>query len=578
VTALRMQQVHPPRRAGAMTLGNSRAVFGPDSVEITIGDFLVAGVIPQRGPSVPSTATESLRSALSLLPNDGADVFAQLVGEFAFVATNQRTGELIAVRDHLGLRPLYYEVRENVLTVSDSLETFQRSDIDLDFVAHFIAGGGICNHRTVWRGVQPLPAGTVLFWRNGTVALRSYWPTETKTIHSNLSLQDAATCFREHVETAILHYLRPQDQSWAHLSGGLDSSSVVSVAEWLRRQGRTANRLGGTVTITDSLGGGSDEECATTVARHCALRNEKFSNDEFWGWKCDGKAPPRTDQPTRNFPFYAKFRAIENRVLSAGGRQLLTGAGPDVYFPTTTAHIADLVWRGHLRAAGAELFKWSVATRTSIWRAANSEVVRRLWRPAVANWGDLGKAQSQSWIPERFWRVADLPGLFAPRCRRGETYESEVDWFLRLLGGSLHATWNMAPRVAMAHPLLHQPLLAFVLALPHALRSDVHCTKPILRRAMRGLLPEAVRLRATKGSMLNPRLCWSFAREREQIVRMLRSSVLAELGCVEPKSLLAAVDDAARGQRNDIGQVYAALSLETWMSVRSGRYHFVEKE
>jgi L-cysteine desulfidase len=78
--------------------------------------------------------------------------------------------------------------------------------------------------------------------------------------------------------------------------------------------------------------------------------------------------------------------------------------------------------------------------------------------------------------------------------------------------------------------------------------------------------------------MLNPRLCWSFAREREQIVRMLRSSVLAELGCVEPKSLLAAVDDAARGQRNDIGQVYAALSLETWMSVRSGRYHFVEKE
>ena len=123
----------------------------------------------------------------------------------------------------------------------------------------------------------------------------------------------------------------------------------------------------------------------------------------------------------------------------------------------------------------------------------------------------------------------------------------------------------------MKHPLLHQPLLKFVLNLPYHLRTDAYHTKPLLRVAMRGVLPEEVRLRATKGSMLTPRLCWSFAKERPLLTQLLKAPVLGDLGCIEPKHLLAAVDAAADGRRQDVGLLYAALSLETWMSMRSGR-------
>ena len=91
---------------------------------------------------------------------------------------------------------------------------------------------------------------------------------------------------------------------------------MVSTADMLNESGDQPHRLGGTITITDTLGGGDDRRFALSVAQRFGIRNETVANDDHWAWKSDGEPLPRTDQPTRNYPFYSKFRAIQRIVRS----------------------------------------------------------------------------------------------------------------------------------------------------------------------------------------------------------------------------------------------------------------------
>jgi asparagine synthase (glutamine-hydrolysing) len=262
-------------------------------------------------------------------------------------------------------------------------------------------------------------------------------------------------------------------------------------------------------------------------------------------------------------------------VSRRGGTTLLTGVGPDVYLPVTAAHVPDLIWQGHLRQAASELCRWSVATRSSLWRVLARDAIAPLLRPGLRHWGGFGKDATASWLTRRFWRAADMAHRLDTRpvaMRRGRQYDTEVGWMLSLTGGALASTWNVAPAVRMRHPLMDQRLVRFVLGLPASMRTDTYRTKPLLRAAMRGILPESVRLRTTKGSILTAHLCGSFARERRRLAQLLTSPVLGDVGVIEPRELLDAVDRAATGRRQDVGLIYAALALETWLSVRSGRW------
>jgi hypothetical protein len=262
-------------------------------------------------------------------------------------------------------------------------------------------------------------------------------------------------------------------------------------------------------------------------------------------------------------------------VARRGGTTLLTGVGPDIYLPVTTSHVPDLIWKGHLRRAVDEMARWSVTTHSSLWRIVGRDAIMPLIRPGLRNWGGSGKDAVGSWLSRHFWRRVDMGHRLSTRpmaVSRGHQYDSEVSWMLSLTGGALASTWNVAPAVRMRHPLLDQRLVRFVLGLPAEMRTDTFRTKPLLRAAMRGILPDEVRLRATKGSILTAHICMSFARERQRLQSLLTSPVLADVGVIEPRGLLDALDQAAAGRRTDVGLLFAALSLETWLSVRSGRW------
>jgi hypothetical protein len=349
---------------------------------------------------------------------------------------------------------------------------------------------------------------------------------------------------------------------------------VAAVAGTLAQAGRLPVGLQGTVTYADSLGNGDERSFVRSVTDRFAFRNEVVEDD--WPWRRDGEPPPVTDAPFRDYPFFARDRRVSRMLHKQGASALLTGLGPDNYLPLTAAHVLDLTRRGQVKAAAQELFRWSVYTNETIFRAAFQHVLAPAISP-VQRWHLYRTTTIPSWFTERFNRRFDIEQRLALSDHSPPVpshYDARVARSLARLSGWVPLRYSTYG-VEVKHPLLFLPLVEFALSLPHHLRTDLGWSKPLLRNAVTDALPVAVRSRVSKG-LLAPRLCWALMREREQIAALMRRSILADLGCIEPKRLMSALETVRAPPIAVVSALNQTCSLETWLAVRSGRYECTE--
>jgi asparagine synthase (glutamine-hydrolysing) len=545
---------------------------GPDS--ILVGTMRVEPIRRERVPGARrGAATAPLDAARHLLQERGLSSLGDLVGQFALVLWNRAQQELLAIRDPLGLAPLYYGQRAGALLLADSLDAFEdHAAFDLDYIAQFIATRATPDTtRTIRQGVRALPPGAWLRWRDGCFTIDRYWSVEDLA-PLRLSLSEASAEFRVLLHRALKTQIDPGARTWAHLSGGLDSSSVVSTASAIAAHGAPELALGGTITLTDSFGHADERALVDEVVARYGVTNVTIA--DRWPWQADEDGPPLTDRPSRDYPYFARDRAVARTVTSAGGTAVLSGIGPDLYLPYTAAHCPDLLWTGHLVSAARELHAWTVARRGSLWRVAMTDGVL----PLVSRSGPATAPDRQS--PISSWFTADfrdergVDRLLGAAARyagpRGRYYLHRVAASLSALAERL-SSWRYGAGVDVRHPLLHLPLVAFSARLPYTLRTDASWSKPVLRAAMNGIVPERIRTRPTE-SIAAPHIAWAFRHERDQLQRLLTNPILADLGCIEPRAVRQALDAFDRFRLGEASFLYVLLSLETWLSVKSGRW------
>jgi asparagine synthase (glutamine-hydrolysing) len=312
-----------------------------------------------------------------------------------------------------------------------------------------------------------------------------------------------------------------------------------------------------TITIVDSLGDGDERAYSDAVVQKYQLRNEQVR--DYWAWQDDGEAAPVTDQPSPLYPFYARDRRAWNIVRNAGGRVLLSGFGADHYLSGSLDYITDLAASGRIRDALGEVTTWSVATRQSFWTVGR----RYLLDPFLSQ---SRQAQPPLWLTSSLHRAGAVADRGHGACRFARMITSRVNsmpaWIER---------WPYGADIEMRYPFLYRPLVEASLRLPARQRVRPNASKWILREAARDALPEQVRTRSTKGG-IDARILWSLNREKPRLDALLRDPILAQLGCIDPVALRRAVDDARRGVAGNNVHLFSALSLETWLSVRSGAW------
>ncbi len=527
----------------------------------------------------PYGSCTDLELVVRYITSCGGERVADLLGDFAFVLWDASKRQVLAADDALGVQRLYYSRPHGLLAFASRAEALATEGrYDLQYLAEMLVLGMASHSLTPYAGVHALPPASTMTLVNGNLNVSSYWePSDFPVDFSweKAELSAIATC-RELLTESVRQRMGGEGETWAQLSGGLDSSSVVCVAQWLAAA-RRGHGLAGTVTFVDRDGTRSDERAfSDVVAERWQVRNQVILDSPTW--YDEHHEPPHTDHPCLDLQVYPRQRRLVDVVRQAGGRVLLTGWGGDEIFVSNMFFFADWIARGRVWAAVSGMARRAAIGRTSFWEMACKNAIMPLL-PAMAQRRlarDGPDAPSEPWLEvtrRRYGLTARSPLANEYAGRVGEKYHHAIAAKVRLLPAVIDRGL-LADALELRHPMLYRPLVEFALSLPPVLRSRPYAHRWVLREAMHGLLPDKVRARIGKpetGDMV----AWSFSTERSRLRELVHNPILGDLGLVEPARLQAAFDDLADDTARNCflhAPLLITLAVEAWLRLRSGRW------
>ena len=184
----------------------------------------------------------------------GTDCFQRLNGYWAVVIWDDHAKELVVARDRLGEKPLLYaQVDGDWVFASEAKTFFKHPKItarpDEQSLMRFIAdGSGPTGEDTFFSGIKTVEPGTFLTFRDGRISKTRYWNPSTFSIPRPTNDFAAVQEFNELLTDAVRLRLRGDIRVGAMLSGGLDSTSVIScITTLLASQPNESRMVGDTV-------------------------------------------------------------------------------------------------------------------------------------------------------------------------------------------------------------------------------------------------------------------------------------------------------------------------------------------
>jgi asparagine synthase (glutamine-hydrolysing) len=524
--------------------------------------------------------------ALAVFAAAGPRGLAGLEGEFSLVVGDPAQGHLYALRDPLGSWPLYWASRAGRLLAGTSLLDLARrlggAPVNLDHLGAFLMwpfpGCELPREDTALEGIRRVPPGQLLRLdaAGRRLALHEHaWPAAGA--ESSLDGEAAASRFLELFRAAVRERLEPGTTA-AHLSGGMDSSSVVCLARDLLRE--RAVRPLDTVSLVyrlPSLAGETDY-IEVMLDQAGPLSPRFLDGDALYAFDWFSSGVPEHDEPYGGLHGLATETALARAADEAGAAAVLTGGGAEVVAEGMCDHVADLLRRGRCAAAVGEARAWARADSMSLWavlgRHGLKPLLPGLFRDGVgtflrrgqARWPAVGDSAVPPWVRPAFARERRLwrKGREAVGLLRRPPYEDSACRFYAACEVGDWSTWHLAgPRgLHTGRPFLDPRLIAFSLSLPHALRLRPGVPKPLLRSAMKGALPEPIRTRKWKGHF-NDVYRLGLSRRLGALEAMVERSPIADLDLLDRAALRTALHQVAAG----LGKVAAGTRLNSTLAL-----------
>jgi asparagine synthase (glutamine-hydrolysing) len=165
----------------------------------------------------------------------GPQCVEKLRGMFAFAIWDENKKTLLLARDRVGIKPVYYWLRNEVLIFASEIKAILADpsvdrEIAPEMIDRFLSFLYVPGEETLLRGIKKLPPGHYLLVKEGKTEIRQYWDLEFSKPNRHLSLEQATEEFLSLLsETIDLHMIADVPVG-VLLSGGVDSTAVLSFA------------------------------------------------------------------------------------------------------------------------------------------------------------------------------------------------------------------------------------------------------------------------------------------------------------------------------------------------------------
>jgi asparagine synthase (glutamine-hydrolysing) len=520
-----------------------------------------------------TSASPDISFAAAAYERWGTGCFSKLLGDWAVVIWAPETRSLYLAKDVIGTRQLYYSLEEVQVTWSTILDPLvllagRTFSLNGEYVAGWFSFFPAA-YLTPYVGIHSVPPATFVQIGIQRCVIRKYWDFDpARRIRYNRDAEYEEH-FRSVFREAVGRRLRSDRPILAELSGGVDSSSIVCMADQLIEAGAAETpRLDTVSYFNDSEPNWNERPffakveqkrgrkgCHINVGTEDALRL-RFQSDRF---EATPGAAECANDASRQFAAY---------MSSQGNRVILSGIGGDEAtggVPTAVPELADLLARGHFRRLARGLKVWSLHQRKP-WLHLFLEIVRRFLPGALTS-------------PPQFTRPA--PWLHADFVKRNrlalEGYESR----LRLLGplpsfqDSLSTLEGLRRQLACdtlsaellcekRYPYLDRDFLEFLYAIPRDQLVRPGQRRSLMRRALSGIVPPEILDRKRKAYIIRASIV-ALSTGWDAVAGLSRNMVGTSLGIFDEKLFAETLEKACCGEEVQMTTVIRTLGVESWL-------------
>jgi asparagine synthase (glutamine-hydrolysing) len=253
-------------------------------------------------------------------------------GDFSLALWDATQQTLWCARDFIGARPFYYAHVGPVFCFSNTLHVLRcipeiPGDFDEIFIGDFLLEGwSLDASRTAYKHIHRLPAGHLLQFAKGQVAVRRF---------RELPVEELLRLKRpeEYVEN-FLHLLRlavkdrlPNGPAALYLSGGLDSGAIAAMANHLAEKFSHRHLLKAFTVSWRPLIDDPEPEVAKVTARHLRIPHEVLEEQRFFPFERSLRGDGGTPEPVLE-PFFARHQR-DCHTIATHSTVVLSGDGGD---------------------------------------------------------------------------------------------------------------------------------------------------------------------------------------------------------------------------------------------------------
>ena len=519
----------------------------------------------------------------------GTDSFAKLIGDWAISIWNPDNHSLFLTKDPIGTHHLYYSIDKDHVTWSTLLDPLVLfAGKTLKICEEYLAGWFSClpaAHLTPYVGILAVPPCSVVLVRPDKHTVNKYWDFDPSKRIRYRTDAEYEQHFRTVFAEAVQHKLRCDRPILAELSGGMDSSSIVCMADDLIARGATEHIQIDTISWFDDTNPDIDERPYFTkveekrgqVGCHIDLggsrqREEEvclqgsfrseFGNDSF--------APIPVPNRTLSSELFRQYAAC---IRSREYRTVLSGIGGSEFMgdgvPTPIPELQDLIATARFGALARRLTAWAAKMRNP--RLSLFLESLRGFLPLMIAAPPKG-VRVASWFDRDFVRRNHL--AFCGYPIRVKLFGASPSFQEQL------ATLESVRRILafrglqsnllreMRYPFLDRNLLEFMYAIPREQVVRVGQRRSLMKRALIGILPDELLNRKRKmpnnhkRDVIPPK---PITEEWPSVEEIDWPFVSSSMHIVDPIRFLDALQRPRHGEIGAIQSLQYTLTLESWL-------------
>ena len=539
----------------------------------------------------------------------GADCLGKLIGDWALSIWNPRERCVLLAKDHIGTRHLFYSMENNQVTWSTILDPLvllagKTFEICEEYIADWLTIRFPSAHLTPYVGIHSVPPSCSVQLQSGKHGTKhiitKYWdfdPGKRIRHHTDAEYEEH---FRTSFAVAVQRRLRSDAPVLAELSGGMDSSSIVCIADMVLAQSQhngTATSHANTATphlniapiadLTprlDTISWYYDFDPALDERPYFAKIEEKrghigchidagfLSLKEKQTQKrfgCEFESNRFAATPDSNRRLDEHFKQYVLHMESLGHRVTLSGLGGEEAtgggVPTPIPELRDLLARARFFTLARQLRAWATKMRR--------HPLPLLWE-AVRGFLPLGFAGTHRDINLGPWFH---PGFIRHNRAAFRRHSSNVKLLGPLASFQEHVGGLDVGRRILAYcgvhsellrdiryPYFDRDLLEFVFAIPREQLVRVGQRRSLMKRALVGIVPD---------ELLNRRKIAPIEQNRPNDIstkwpspsEIARHIVSSFIEIVDPDRFLEALRKARRNEEFFVENLQRTLTLEGWL-------------